>query len=89
MFLTILVVDKDKKRERQFCRHSWSTLKRIIISNNAIISNKHGIYKMPQELLGNFGLRILANLKILAGNIRKISKFYGIIPTLPPKIQIF
>ena len=48
-----------------------------------IISNKHGIYKLPQELPNDLRLRKL-------GNIKKISKFHRIIAwcsVLLPKLK--
>ena len=46
-----------------------------------IISNKHGIYELPHELLNNLRLGKL-------GNIKKISKLHRIVtqrPVPPPK----
>ena len=34
------------------------------VKRSAVISNKHGIYELPQELLNNLRLRILENLQM-------------------------
>ena len=39
-------------------------VKRSIISNNLIISNKHGIYELPHALPGNLRLSINSRYKI-------------------------
>ena len=42
------------------------------VKRSVILSNKHGIYELPEDLLNNLRLRKL-------GHIRKISKLHRII----------
>ena len=52
------------------------------VKRNVIISNKHGIYDLPQELPNDLRLRII-------GNIREISNLHrSQVPNLPHKLKI-
>ena len=44
------------------------------VKRSVIISNKYGIYELPQELPNDLRLKDIRKL----GNIRKISKFHRI-----------
>ena len=57
MFLTNLVVHKrikSKKKKKKFADNQFHNILRIFLSPQvkrwAIITSKHGIYKLPQEL---------------------------------------
>ena len=39
----------------------WPQVKWIIISNNVIISNKHGVYELRHELPNNLRPRVIEN----------------------------
>ena len=47
-----------------------------------IISNKHGLYKLPNDLR----LKILGNYK--RSGKSKTSSNYSLVPSLPPKIKV-
>ena len=57
------------------------------VRRNVIISNKHGIYQLPHELLNTLRLTILGIIRKYKEN-SKISKNYSLVPSLPPKMKI-
>ena len=57
------------------------------VEQSAIISNKHGIYELPQELTNDLKLRILRNTEISGES--QISQNDSIVPCLSAKIKIF
>ena len=57
------------------------------MEQSAIISNKHGIYELPQELTNDLKLRILRNTEISGES--QISQNDSIVPCLSAKIKIF
>ena len=59
------------------------------MKQSVIISNKHGIFKFPQDLSNDLRYLRLRDFRKL-GNIKKIPKLHGIIlvRSPPPKMKI-